>query len=353
MGALKATAMQNATTDRTLSPERVSRSAAVLQGMVLSLIDRLVQQKNPLSIDIPEYSEDLLQLARIKTRAVPWRRGRPWLSIPGARRLARLSAVRRRTFAKGELFRSDRLIFKAYWKLHLKRDLGFPRWRRHFLDHLHLRLGGRPGMLELNLAVAGEAAWLEPSFQREISAKLSGYLKRSYLFPDGRAPIPHLSTRVFWLLLALVKTRPAGFLLRARTRFRKARGVWGSLQTLARSRGLASGWAGFWDQWLILEAVRLRGAAFDEKSPLEAAVAGLPLMRQQSRLGAQSHPVQGPPAKGIFARFKRWRLYLRSVLFPRSADAPVPVAISDPSWRESLPVWYEPPEPIPSPTLPH
>lgn len=148
----------------------------------------------------------------------------------------------------------------------------------------------------------GRWAWGGPAFQRDAVALLEAKLRANVLFVGGdwstlRQPTLSLSPQTIWLLLALaaphrIAPRPSWLRrLMAEARaalvaLRARRWPWprrrddselasAMFVELGRRHGLVPGWAGVWDQWLLLQAVRRWPG--DDAGPVRAAIAALPL----------------------------------------------------------------------------
>lgn len=103
-------------------------------------------------------------------------------------------------------------------------------------------------------------AWEEAEFKQWITDEVYQELRTSFLWTSGQVPVAIVDRRVFWLLLDVFETgrwsdRPewerwVPFAGRARRRFAQ------SLRRVARKRWLEPGWAGFWEQWLVLQAAK-------------------------------------------------------------------------------------------------
>ncbi len=109
--------------------------------------------------------------------------------------------------------------------------------------------------------LVGERAWGAPSFQREAAALLEAALRRRFLFVGSRwetlsFPTLSLSPRTVWLLAALAAAAAPAAAPAWAARHNAADDAAGMLAALGRRHGLVAGWAGFWDQWLLLQATR-------------------------------------------------------------------------------------------------
>lgn len=142
-------------------------------------------------------------------------------------------------------------------------------------------------------AAAGELAWGDAAFQAEVAHLLIDELRRRVIFTPGAPPRPLIATRTFWALIALAELgRPAPWrlLLRRRAAVHGLR----RLKSHAAVTALAPGWAEVWDQWLLIEAVRLW--RLDDKAvapELRAAIAELPLHAELGQGGVT--PPEPPP----------------------------------------------------------
>ncbi|MCC7368101.1 MAG: hypothetical protein IT306_06755 [Chloroflexi bacterium] len=178
-----------------------------------------------------------------------------------------------------------------------RRGLSPAVWQRRVWSQLRSRIGQTtPGYLpDFLWPTVAERAWASPAFQREAALLARGVLQEQYLFPQGGLPTPVFAPGTFWALLALAQAphTPAlgpalrglfrrdtlrspgrlaaqlgrvGWTLWGRLPFSRwewiptratrrrqaarALGQQASVQTLA-----VSGWAGFWDQYVIMQAI--------------------------------------------------------------------------------------------------
>ncbi len=175
---------------------------------------------------------------------------------------------------------------------------GYPEedWRALVQHWMGRALGGvAPDWLAASFwPLAGELAWNESVFQAGCSRTLISALSRRVLFsPDG-PPLPQIAPRTFWALIAIapvgrIPLRPFGL-----RRHRVSAG----LQRLRKQSAVlaqAPEWAGLWDQWLIVEALRVwPGVAGYTPRPLREAVLALPL-RPLLEPGANAAADRGAP----------------------------------------------------------
>lgn len=157
--------------------------------------------------------------------------------------------------------------------------------------------------------LAGELAWGNETFLAATASVLRESLARRVIFNPGPPPVPLLSPGCFWALIALAETGrspawpplPRGRLTLAGLR---------RLQLIAGRIALAPAWAGFWDQWVLSEAMRLwPKAAAGVEPALRDALAALPI---HQRLG-------DPPAP---------------------ADLKT-VTLAAPGWERQIPPWHD------------
>ena len=88
-------------------------------------------------------------------------------------------------------------------------------------------------------ALVAERAWGDLEFQRQSGDTPRLYLRNKVLFPTGKTPCLRFAPQLFWLLMLLgAGDRPLGV-------FRGA----------AAAQVSQPQWAGFWDQWIVMEAI--------------------------------------------------------------------------------------------------
>lgn len=190
-------------------------------------------------------------------------------------------------------------------------------WRAHVLQRVERALGRiSPHFLPLEFwPLAAEMAWREPGFQHRTAELLRENLRGRILWTRGRvrsAPLPLVEPNTFWALLAL-----AGAGNPARQLFKPRRmAILGALTRfhgLAVEQASAPGWAGFWDQWILIEASqRWSATARDVAEPLRSALAALPL----KRLAQVSEALEGAPAAGVTG------------------------GVAAPGWEAEVPLWF-------------
>ena len=217
-------------------------------------------------------------------------------------------------------------------------------------------------------ATVAERAWATPAFQREAALLARSILQTQYLFPAGGLPTPLLAPGTFWALLLLAEARrtpplkpqlsalftravlgsPHRTLRQLATigrglRHRVPRRSWTWLPT-ARARRhraaahlrqraefqvlAASEWAGFWDQYVMTEAIL-------------AWHGGQPALRAPVRRALTELPVAQNVLRRVFSH--------RPGVQRTTAAAPTQM-LARPQWEAERPVWlasqYDPLERI-------
>lgn len=142
-----------------------------------------------------------------------------------------------------------------------------------------------------NWALLASLAWDDLAFRHAVAERVLAFLRERHLMHPGPAPAPRLSPETCWLLVAAgagPARRRWWMLGPARTRARRAEAVHRLASLMALS---ASGWAGFWDQWVLL---RLLGNIPDLpgrlKPELSQALASLPLAVGGQGANPLAHP---------------------------------------------------------------
>lgn len=125
-------------------------------------------------------------------------------------------------------------------------------WRIQAIDETHRLLGMHINGFHLPQAMwplAAARAWQAPGFDYWVQQQVEAALGYLWFYPEGELPAAHFSTQTFWLLLA-------GYPF-PNVRFRRPPLPLLTLRERALALGYGpKGWANYWDQWLLLQAVR-------------------------------------------------------------------------------------------------
>jgi hypothetical protein len=180
-------------------------------------------------------------------------------------------------------------------------------WQAGMAAYLSWQPGptGHEQLPHLYWPTAGVLAWHDLDFQILAAQRVHLYLLNRVLL-GGRVPVPHIDTRTYWLLLLLVPVATGPQLDPAvMTGIQR-------LQAVARGIVERGQWAGFWDQWLVAEALlRWPGQVSELSDSLRAALDAWPL------IGAARHILVGEGAA-------------------LDADA----ALVRPGWQRGIPDWF-------------
>lgn len=190
-------------------------------------------------------------------------------------------------------------------------QLSLPEWRSRIQNWLRC-LFGCPLSTRLPddlLPILGEAAWRDLDFQYWVAAQVRIYLRPRVLIEPGEMPFAQLSPKTMWALIALSGSRishPRRSLnpkRRATLIAAKRLRIAGGEQALA-----TGGWAGFWDQWVISEALRHWP---DALKPLDVqlhnALTSMPLLATTSpEMTAQRNGKKGK-TKSILLAASNWK----------------------------------------------
>ena len=150
---------------------------------------------------------------------------------------------------------------------------------------------GYAGIDERRLALpfwplAAIRAWGDLAFQYEVAAAGRAVLRKRVLLSShemkalytGARAAPLLSPQFFWLLLAAADTCRDGRIWRPGERRRRRAAA--QLQAIADELAYTAAWAGFWEQWLLLElASQDKRWSGHLSMRLQAAVAALPIFQ--------------------------------------------------------------------------
>lgn len=218
-------------------------------------------------------------------------------------------------------------------------------WRARILGRLELDFDGLPPryMPDDLWPVVSEFAWRDLDFQHWVAAQVRSYFRPRVLFMLGDMPVATLSPRTFWVLIALASlemqtARPwaspnqrmvqkaikllltpfIGFTQESLNR-RMVRKAIKRLQNEGQRQALATGWAGFWDQWILSEALRHWPDAFNKlDSQLCDALLALPLLA-----------ITSPAA------------LLQSYSERKDKASQPPVKLAAPNWKKDMPGWFQ------------
>ena len=190
-------------------------------------------------------------------------------------------------------------------------------WRTRVLELLGSRLGGAPShyLPDQFLPLVGELAWGGLTFRHRVATHVRRFLRRLVLFAFGDEPAALPSVKVFWLLIALTDVSqlprrwlPLGSSLQSRATER--------LRREGQRQVLVEHWAGFWDQWLIAQALRQWPEACGRlDTPLRDALRALPILTETGETRPAGSPREHPP-----------------------------LDLAAPDWRNHLPSWFRPAE---------
>lgn len=179
------------------------------------------------------------------------------------------------------------------------------------------------------LRIAGEKAWRDLRFQRDASVAVRKYFKEKILFTLDDETYPSISPNTYWILIALAKAETPEIRRRDHCVTRSDYAEWlgdiGSIveyhETVARIGKTVEyltihpeGWAGFWDQWAIWKAKRLRPDAFKALGKrLRPALLELPFFEY---MGAGPAPAQ------------------------KTGKHP-PIMLTEMAWEKDIPKWFD------------
>ena len=155
--------------------------------------------------------------------------------------------------------------------------------------------------------LAGERAWRQQEFARQVAEPMLATLRRRHLMIEGRPtgpvpapwPVPRVATHTWWLLVVAVAVPGVrvGGRFGSRALARRLDGV--GREVLA---GAPGGWAGFWDQWLVGEVLMRFGVERDIPIVWHPMLHGMPWLRHFDALAdpladalAQNQPTEPCP----------------------------------------------------------
>ena len=232
-------------------------------------------------------------------------------------------------------------------------------WHSQVWGQLRARLGraGLGYVPDFLWATVAERAWGTPAFQRQAMLLARSILQEQYLFPPGDLPTPLFAPQTFWALLLLADvprtpslkaqvralfsrlalTSPSRMLTQLRLIGRTLwgripRAAWTWLPTARARRQRAAehlrrraeaevlatgGWADFWDQYVMAEAI-LRWHA------------GQPACRPPLRRALTEMPVAQDILRRVFSQRRDAR---------RAQAAAPPAMLAQPDWAANRPRW--------------
>jgi hypothetical protein len=138
----------------------------------------------------------------------------------------------------------------------------------------------RPGAFPpLFVQLAGIWAWRAPEYQYWMAEIVQTFLLSRYLFlvdEKFQPPVIRFSERTFWSLMLLVP-KEVLFPVSTQEKNQSVYQVYEYLCHVAEEQILITGWADFWDQWLLAEACSIWGILEHPVSPkVTEAIQALP-----------------------------------------------------------------------------
>ena len=125
---------------------------------------------------------------------------------------------------------------------------------------------------------AGRLTFTAADFRLRYTRKLQQFLRARVLLDPARDPELTLAPQTFWLLIALYRPPRRGPWHRLRPSVRAHARLVADTAALAGIHARRRHWAGFWDQWLIVHALRRDPARLSNLDPmLQRALLQLPL----------------------------------------------------------------------------
>lgn len=176
-----------------------------------------------------------------------------------------------------------------------------PKWEQSLVNSLAQSLSLSPATAfpDLLFPLAGQMAWSDSAFQHAVLIQVYQRFYKTLIFLPDEIVTVHFSPRVFWVLIAMTQKPPRPFhQVVARSLVRRGwlprRGEAKEeehathleqaaelFQAVALRLALVPNWAGFWDQWLLLDAlVKWRPAEGRLDPRLQSALANLPLVKR-------------------------------------------------------------------------
>ena len=182
----------------------------------------------------------------------------------------------------------------------------------------------------------GYLAWTEPTFCRRFGQLVQRRLLHDGLFLDGLPPLPSFHPNTFWLLLHLVGTRPHGWRDVLQPSRRRKRRVLRAIQRRTRHLIVQTQWAGWWDQWLLVEILSRHPRMVEAlPSAFRAALHALPYLEQRG--------LNQPPPKRRVHRFLARLIPRPMAKRPQQQPRHRPTfSLATPNWQSQRPSrWRE------------
>jgi len=216
-------------------------------------------------------------------------------------------------------------------------SLSAEQWRLRTRDRLAYALGASPFHIlpDAFWPLATHMAWEDPMFCHQYAGLVVGILKKEPPLINGLVPHISFSPITFQVLILLAANKqPFSIslsgqraLVRITNRLRQ-----GSAMMVSENQ-----WAGFWDQWLIVRALRYWPEGAEELAPsLRRILARLPLLDNTLLTGRR---------RGIWERIKCYPLKrqclniadkLVAIPAPRVSSSKESTPAS-PNWRDEIP----------------
>jgi hypothetical protein len=144
--------------------------------------------------------------------------------------------------------------------------------------------------------LAANAAWCDGEFQFRVGYLARQYLRQTEFLTPIEPSLPSFSPNVFWILLLLLPENthagPGGQLFQRGGKIDSSTVpdlplIWiqraeKTLRSVANIAAATPGWAGFWDQWLITQAIRVwKPSLASDMLGMFHALLNLPVVNEQ------------------------------------------------------------------------
>lgn len=101
----------------------------------------------------------------------------------------------------------------------------------------------------------GRIAFRQPTFMAHVARKIQKYLRNKVVIDPAAVPPIQLSPNTLWLLIALYRPPQPSFFRRLLPKWRAHKRLIETLVHVAQIQARSTGWADFWDQWVLLHAL--------------------------------------------------------------------------------------------------
>jgi hypothetical protein len=227
----------------------------------------------------------------------------------------------------------------------VKGKVSFRNWQLGSNNRLALALGGTRGNIipDALWPLTASSAWNDPGFQFTAAQKIIQHLRNHNLMIPYQFPDIELSDKTFWFMILLGKKRPLNYRYFFSRKERNGARIIHRLQELAQREITVSEWAGFWDQWIILQASQRWPEGFRALDPrISKALVALPLLdtTQMNKLCKDKKKIK-IRIRPIIDNFFEIRDRIKRQPMPaKSRREYALLNMAAPRWQEQMPTFF-------------